>query len=178
MLARSNSFVYLGGVQKYRDLNNLAINFGPLAQIISRMPWIMSSKPLSRPGGMKGQFCKKISKTIGAAYVFAGIVTFSWYLGVQNIRKDVHSEFNSFNDFDEDAVYERIKSKGLFWAIFYNLLLGVYGHWSYEETIVKKRQMKKQRLGYRKILFPLEIGATNFPEILFFQLLEVASKRM
>jgi hypothetical protein len=119
MLTRSNSFLYLGGVQKYRDLNNLAINFGPLAQIISRMPWIMSNKPLSRPGGMKGQFCKKITKTIGVAYVFASIVTFSWYLGVQKVRKDVYSEFNSFNDFDEDVVYERIKSKGLFWAIFY-----------------------------------------------------------
>ena len=58
MLSRSNSLLYLGRVQKYRDLNNLAINFGPLAQIISTMPWIMSSKPLSRPGGMKGQFCK------------------------------------------------------------------------------------------------------------------------
>ena len=119
MLTRSNSLLYFGRVQKYRDLNNLAINFGPLAQIISTMPWIMSSKPLSRPGGMKGQFCKKITKTIGVAYVFASIVTFSWYLGVQKIRKDVYSEFNSFNDFDEDVVYERIKSKGLFWAIFY-----------------------------------------------------------
>jgi len=126
MLTRSNSFLYLGGVQKYRDLNNLAINFGPLAQIISKMPWIMSTKPLSRPGGMKGQFCKKFTKTIGVAYVFASIVTFSWYLGVQKIRKDVYSEFH--NDVDEDAMYERIKSKGLFWAIFYNLLLGVYGH--------------------------------------------------
>ena len=58
MLSRSNSLLYLGRVQKYRDLNNLAINFGPLAQIISTMPWIMSSKPLSSPGSMKGQFCK------------------------------------------------------------------------------------------------------------------------
>ena len=81
----------------------------------------MSTKPLPRPSGMKGHFVRKITRNIGVAYVFASAVTYSWYFGVQKIRRDVYAEFrNDFhNDIDEDDMYQRIKSKGLFWAIFY-----------------------------------------------------------
>ena len=72
------------------------------------------SGALARPGGMRGQLMKNISKNMGVAFVLATGVTYAWYIGVVKARKDVYAEFHK--NLDIDAMYERMKSKGVFWA--------------------------------------------------------------
>jgi hypothetical protein len=72
------------------------------------------SGALARPGGMRGQLMKNISKNMGVAFVLATGVTYAWYIGVVKARKDVYAEFH--RTVDVDAMYERMKSKGVFWA--------------------------------------------------------------
>ena len=51
---------------------------------------------------------------MGVAFVLATGVTYAWYIGVVKARKDVYAEFH--RTVDIDAMYERMKSKGVFWA--------------------------------------------------------------
>ena len=48
------------------------------------------------------------------ATVLATVVTVGWYYGVVKARRDVYAEFH--RTYDPDAAYERMKSKGVFWA--------------------------------------------------------------
>merc|ERR1712083_1086417 len=73
----------------------------------------MSTK-LARPDGMKGALVKQIGKNIAIAGVLATVVTVAWYYGVVKARRDVYAEFH--RTADPDAMYERMKSKGVFWA--------------------------------------------------------------
>ena len=72
------------------------------------------SGALARPSGMRGQLMKNISKNMAVAFVLATGVTYAWYIGVVKARKDVYAEFHK--TLDIDAMYERMKSKGVFWA--------------------------------------------------------------
>merc|ERR1712086_631050 len=74
----------------------------------------MSTKGLPRPGGMRGQLMKNIARNMVVAGVLATGVTYAWYVGVVKARKDVYAEFHK--TLDIDAMYERMKSKGVFWA--------------------------------------------------------------
>ena len=74
----------------------------------------MSTKALARPSGMKGQLMKNIARNMGVAFVLATGVTYAFYVGVVKARKDVYAEFH--RTVDIDAMYERMKSKGVFWA--------------------------------------------------------------
>ena len=73
----------------------------------------MSTK-LARPDGMKGALVKQIGKNIAIAGVLATVVTVAWYYGVVKARRDTYAEFH--RTADPDAMYERMKSKGVFWA--------------------------------------------------------------
>ena len=57
---------------------------------------------------------KNIARNMGVAFVLATGVTYAWYIGVVKARKDVYAEFH--RTVDIDAMYERMKSKGVFWA--------------------------------------------------------------
>ena len=72
------------------------------------------SGALARPSGMRGQLMKNIARNMGVAFVLATGVTYAWYIGVVKARKDVYAEFHK--TLDIDAMYERMKSKGVFWA--------------------------------------------------------------
>ena len=85
-----------------------------LARPSSLVVRAMSTKALARPNGMRGQLMKNISKNMGVAFVLATGVTYAWYIGVVKARKDVYAEFHK--NLDIDAMYERMKSKGVFWA--------------------------------------------------------------
>merc|ERR1712080_794151 len=83
----------------------------PSGQILSRN---MSTK-LARPEGMKGALVKQIGKNMIIAGVLATIGTYAFYIGVVKARRDVYAEFH--RTVDPDAMYERMKSKGVFWAV-------------------------------------------------------------
>jgi hypothetical protein len=85
-----------------------------LARPSSLVVRAMSTKALARPNGMRGQLMKNITKNMGVAFVLATGVTYAWYIGVVKARKDVYAEFH--RTVDVDAMYERMKSKGVFWA--------------------------------------------------------------
>ena len=57
---------------------------------------------------------KDIARNMVIAGVLATGVTYAWYVGVVKARKDVYAEFH--RTLDVDAMYERMKSKGVFWA--------------------------------------------------------------
>jgi len=74
----------------------------------------MSTK-LARPDGMKGALVKQIGKNMAIATVLATIGAYAFYVGVVKRRRDVYAEFH--RTADPDAMYERMKSKGVFWAL-------------------------------------------------------------
>merc|ERR1712172_84491 len=81
----------------------------PSGQILSR-----NMATLARPDGMKGSLVKQIGKNIAISFVLANIGTAAFYYGVVKRRRDVYAEWH--RTVDPDAMYERIKSKGVFWA--------------------------------------------------------------
>jgi hypothetical protein len=63
---------------------------------------------------MRGQLMKNIARNMVVGGVLATGVTYAWYVGVVKARKDAYAEFH--RTVDVDAMYERMKSKGVFWA--------------------------------------------------------------
>merc|ERR1739848_677801 len=53
-------------------------------------------------------------KNMIIAGVLATIGTYAWYIGVVKARREVYAEFH--RTVDPAAMYERMKSKGVFWA--------------------------------------------------------------
>ena len=68
---------------------------------------------IARPTGMKGHLMKTIQRNLGMAAVFAGVVTTGWYFWVVKSRKDAYANF--YKNLDADAMFERQKSKGVFY---------------------------------------------------------------
>merc|ERR1719238_1281318 len=63
---------------------------------------------------MKGALVKQIGKNIAISFVLATVGTTAFYYGVVKRRRDVYAEWH--RTVDPDAMYERMKSKGVFWA--------------------------------------------------------------
>ena len=78
---------------------------------------------LPRPDGMRGQLMKNITKNMVVAFVLSCTTTAAWYYGVVKARKDVYEEFHK--NYDADAAYERMKSKGVFWAFKVELVIEI-----------------------------------------------------
>ena len=68
---------------------------------------------IARPTGMKGHLMKTIQRNLGLATVFASVVTTGWYFWVVKSRKDAYANF--YKNLDADAMFERQKSKGVFY---------------------------------------------------------------
>ena len=75
-------------------------------------PYIMAGV-LARPTGMKGHLMNTIKRNLGLATVFASVMTTGWYFWVVKSRKDAYTNF--YKNLDADAMFERQKSKGVFY---------------------------------------------------------------
>merc|ERR1712170_44257 len=102
----------MGRIQLKIDPFQIELHFALKSKSFNSRPYIMAGV-LARPTGMKGHLMNTIKRNLGLATVFASVMTTGWYFWVVKSRKDAYTNF--YKNLDADAMFERQKSKGVFY---------------------------------------------------------------